>query len=38
LLPLSSLITTMMEAASTPETPVNFHQAVRLNNPEDGHL
>jgi hypothetical protein len=28
----------MMEAASTPETSVNFHQTTRLNNPEDSHL
>jgi hypothetical protein len=28
----------MMEAASTPETSVNFYQAARRNNPEDSHL
>jgi hypothetical protein len=28
----------MMEAASTSETLVNFHQSTRRNNPEDGHL
>jgi hypothetical protein len=28
----------MMEAASTSETSVNFHQTTRRNNPEDSHL
>jgi hypothetical protein len=28
----------MMEAASTSETPVNFYQTTRHNNPEDIHL
>jgi hypothetical protein len=28
----------MMEAANTSETPVNFYQTTRRNNPEDGHL
>jgi hypothetical protein len=28
----------MMEAASTSEASVNFHQTTRRNNPEDSHL
>jgi hypothetical protein len=28
----------MMEAASNPETVVNFYQTTRRNNPEDSHL
>jgi hypothetical protein len=28
----------MLEAASTPETSVNFYQTTRRNNPEDSHL
>jgi hypothetical protein len=32
------IITLMMEAASTSETPVNFYQTARRNNPEDSHL
>jgi hypothetical protein len=28
----------MMEAASTSETPANFYQTIRRNNPEDSHL
>jgi hypothetical protein len=28
----------MMEAANTSETPVNFYQTIRHNNPEDSHL
>jgi hypothetical protein len=28
----------MMEASSTSETSVNFHQTTRRNNPEDSHL
>jgi hypothetical protein len=28
----------MMEAPTTSETPVNFHQSTRRYNPEDGHL
>jgi hypothetical protein len=27
-----------MEAASTPETSINFYQTTRRNNPEDSHL
>jgi hypothetical protein len=38
LLPSSSLIVLMMEAANTPETSVNFYQTARRNNPEDSHL
>jgi hypothetical protein len=33
-----SLITLMMEAASTCETSVNFYQTTRRINPEDSHL
>jgi hypothetical protein len=29
---------TMMEAASTSETSVNYYQITRRNNPEDSHL
>jgi hypothetical protein len=32
------LIALMMEAASTSETSVNFHQTTQRNNPEDSHL
>jgi hypothetical protein len=32
------IIALMMEAASTLETPVNFYQTKRRNNPEDSHL
>jgi hypothetical protein len=28
----------MMEAVNTYETPVNFYQTTRRNNPEDSHL
>jgi hypothetical protein len=28
----------MMEAASTSETSVNFYQTTRRNNPQDSHL
>jgi hypothetical protein len=28
----------MMEAVSTSETSVNFHQTTRRNNPEDSHF
>jgi hypothetical protein len=38
LLPPSSLITLMMEAASTSETSVNFYLTTWRNNPEDSHL
>jgi hypothetical protein len=38
LLPPSSLIALMMEAARTSETLVNFHQTTRRYNPEDSHL
>jgi hypothetical protein len=40
LLPLSSrqLITLMMEAARTSQTPGNFYQTAWHNNPEDSHL
>jgi hypothetical protein len=31
-------IALMMEAASTSETSVNFHQTKQRNNPEDSHL
>jgi hypothetical protein len=34
----SKSITLMMEAASTSETSVKFHQTTRRNNPEDSHL
>jgi hypothetical protein len=34
----SLLIALMMEAASTPETSVNFYQNTRFNIPEDSHL
>jgi hypothetical protein len=33
-----SLITLMMEAASTSETSVNFYQTTRFYYPEDSHL
>jgi hypothetical protein len=33
-----TMITLMMEAASTYEMSVNFYQTTRRNNPEDGHL
>jgi hypothetical protein len=32
------IIALMMEAASTSETPVNFYQTTRHNNPEEIHL
>jgi hypothetical protein len=35
---LSPSLTPMMEAASTPETSVNFYQITRRYNPEDSHL
>jgi hypothetical protein len=36
---VASIIREMtMEAASTPETSVNFYQTTRRNNPEDSHL
>jgi hypothetical protein len=31
-------IALMIKAASTSETPVNFYQATRRNNPEDSHI
>jgi hypothetical protein len=34
----ATIITLMMEAASTSETFVNFHQTTQRNNPEDSHL
>jgi hypothetical protein len=34
----ASIITLMMEAASTSETSVNFYQTTQRNNPEDSHL
>jgi hypothetical protein len=33
-----AMIALMMEAASTSETSVNFHQTTRRNNPEDSHI
>jgi hypothetical protein len=33
-----SLITLMMEAASTSEMLVNFYLTTQCNNPEDSHL
>jgi hypothetical protein len=35
---IRTIITLMTEAASTPETSVNFYQTTRRNNPEDSHL
>jgi hypothetical protein len=35
---IRTLIALMMEAASTPETSVNFYQTTQCNNPEDSHL
>jgi hypothetical protein len=32
------IIALIMEAASTSETSVNFHQTTQRNNPEDSHL
>jgi hypothetical protein len=32
------IIALMMEAASTPETSVNFYQTTQRNNPEDSHF
>jgi L-ascorbate metabolism protein UlaG (beta-lactamase superfamily) len=32
------VIDLMMEAGNTPETPVNFGQTTKRNNPEDSHL
>jgi hypothetical protein len=34
----ASIIALMMEAASTSETPADFYQTARRNNPEDSHL
>jgi hypothetical protein len=34
----ASLITLMMEAASTSETSLNFYQTTLHSNPEDSHL
>jgi hypothetical protein len=34
----ASIIRTMMEAASTSETLVNFYQTTRRYNPEDSHI
>jgi hypothetical protein len=31
-------VSLIMEAASTSETPVNFYQTTRRNNPEDSHI
>jgi hypothetical protein len=31
-------IVLMMEATSTSETPINFYQATRRNNPEHSHI
>jgi hypothetical protein len=33
----ASIISTMMEAASTTETSLNLYQTTRRNNPEDSH-
>jgi hypothetical protein len=38
LLPPSSLIVLMMEAASTSEMVVNFYETTQRYNPEDSHL
>jgi hypothetical protein len=38
LLPASSIIALMMEAAKTSETLVNFYQTTRRYSPEDSHL
>jgi hypothetical protein len=35
---VASIVTLMMEAASTSETSVNFYQTTRRNIPEDSHL
>jgi hypothetical protein len=32
------MISLMMEAANTSETPVNFYQTIRRYNPEDSYL
>jgi hypothetical protein len=34
----ASIITLMMEAASTSQTSLNFYQTARRNNPEDSHV
>jgi hypothetical protein len=34
----TSIIVLMVEAASTSETSMNFHQVTLRNNPKDSHL
>jgi hypothetical protein len=35
---ITIVIALMMEAASTSEMSLNFHQTTQRNNPEDSHL